>query len=65
MVMMSYPGVLDATKFGSYAGLAKAGRGYVWDEVLTRPRRTETPVSDFLSPNAPANRLDILRGVTS
>ena len=29
---------------------------------LKRPRRTAHTIPDFLSPNAPANRLDILRG---
>lgn len=32
-------------------------------EFLRRPRRTENTIPDFLSPNAPANRLDILRGL--
>jgi hypothetical protein len=32
-------------------------------EWLTRPRRTERTIPDFLSPDAPANRLDILRGL--
>lgn len=31
-------------------------------EFLARPRRTERTIPDFLSPNAPPNRLDILRG---
>jgi hypothetical protein len=30
---------------------------------LARPRRTRHTISDFLSPNAPRNRLDILRGL--
>jgi putative acetyltransferase len=34
-------------------------------EFLRRPRRTQNTIPDFLSPNAPANRLDILRGLTS
>ena len=34
-------------------------------EFLRRPRRTQNAIPDFLSPNAPANRLDILRGLTS
>ena len=29
---------------------------------LSRPRRTERMIPDFLSPDAPSNRLDILRG---
>lgn len=31
-------------------------------EFLARPRRTPRTIPDFLSPTAPANRLDILRG---
>lgn len=31
-------------------------------EFLKRPRRTESTIPDFLSPNAPDNKLDILRG---
>jgi hypothetical protein len=30
---------------------------------LSRPRRTQNTIPDFLSPNAPHNRLDILRGL--
>jgi hypothetical protein len=33
-------------------------------EFLTRPRRTQNTIPDFLSPEAPPNRLDILRGLT-
>ena len=32
-------------------------------EFLNRPRRTENTLLDFFSPNAPSNRLDILRGI--
>lgn len=34
-------------------------------EFLRRPRRTQNTIPDFLSPNAPPNRLDILRGLAS
>ncbi len=34
-------------------------------EFLRRPRRTENTIPDFLSPDAPANRLDILRGLAN
>ena len=34
-------------------------------EFLHRPRRTQNTILDFLSPDAPENRLDILRGLTS
>lgn len=32
-------------------------------ELLTRPQRTENTIPDFLAPDAPENRLDILRGI--
>ena len=32
--MKHYPKVLDEKKVGNYPALAKAGGGYVWDEVL-------------------------------
>jgi hypothetical protein len=32
-------------------------------EFLRRPRRTPRTIPDFLAPDAPANRLDILRGL--
>jgi putative acetyltransferase len=32
-------------------------------EFLSRPKRTERAIPDFLSPDAPSNRLDILRGI--
>lgn len=34
-------------------------------EFLRRPRRTPNTIPDFLSPNAPSNRLDILRGLAT
>jgi hypothetical protein len=34
-------------------------------EFLLRPRRRPNTIPDFLSPDAPANRLDILRGLAS
>lgn len=137
---MSYPTVLDPQLVGTYGAVAKAGGGYVWDEVLeyrvwchpergapdkadgsdyyyafasyeeaedfsrsnqgadeplalvlqreyidepddgqfvhvrneriaewpveflARPRRTEQTIPAFMAPDAPSNRLDILRG---
>jgi hypothetical protein len=32
-------------------------------ELLHRPRRSESTIPNFLSPEAPANRLDIIRGI--
>ena len=34
-------------------------------QFLRRPQRTPQTIPDFLSPDAPANRLDILRGLAS
>jgi hypothetical protein len=137
---MSFPPVLDPSLVGTYSAVAKAGGGYVWDEVLeyrvwchpergapderdgsdyyyafatceeaqafardnpgteeplalvlqreyidepedgqyvhvreervtewpveflSRPRRTSSTIHDFLAPDAPANRLAVLRG---
>jgi putative acetyltransferase len=42
----------------------KAERVTEWPpEFLARPRRTATTILDFLAPDAPPNRLDILRGL--
>lgn len=130
--MTAYPPARDPSAVGSYPALAKAGGGYVWDEVLeyrvwchrpagdsfrafatyeealtfstatagaerplalvlqreyidenepgefihrlderitewsvehlSRPRRTATTIPAFFAPDAPANRLDIVRG---
>jgi putative acetyltransferase len=32
--MPEYPDAMDSAKVGSYAALAGAGGGFVWDEVL-------------------------------
>ena len=32
---------------------------------LNRPKRTENTIPNFLAPDAPSNRLDLLRGITS
>jgi hypothetical protein len=32
-------------------------------EFLSRPRRTKRTIPDFLAPDAPPNRLDIIRGL--
>lgn len=34
-------------------------------EFLNRPRRTERTIPDFMAPDAPANRLDIIRGIAA
>jgi len=139
----SYPDAVDPNLVGTYSPLAKAGGGYVWDDVLEyrvwchpergspdleegsdyyhsfatyaealafsqhtkgaeaplalirqleyiaearpgeyrhvkevriaewpveflrRPRRTQNTIPDFLAPNAPTNRMDILLGLAN
>lgn len=56
---------IDEPKPGEYRHV-KDIRIAEWPvEFLRRPRRTSSTIPDFLSPNAPANRLDILRGLAS
>ena len=54
---------IDEPKPGHYVH-ARKERITEWPVVfLTRPRRDERTIPDFLSPDAPVNRLDIIRGV--
>lgn len=54
---------IDELEPGQYSHV-KEQRLTEWHvEFLKRPRRTENTIPDFLSPNAPTNRLDILRGL--
>ena len=42
----------------------KEGRVTEWPvEFLSRPRRTENTIPDFMSPDAPENKLDVIRGL--
>ena len=53
---------IDEPEPGQYVHI-KGERITEWPvEFLSRPRRTETTISDFMAPNAPENRLEILRG---
>lgn len=53
---------IDEPEPGQYIH-AKEERVAEWPvEFLSRPRRTERTIPDFLAPNAPENRLAILRG---
>src|SRR5579863_6430604 len=50
------------------AAIGQVGVGAITEwpvEFLRRPRRTPNTIPDFLSPNAHANRLDTLRGLTN
>lgn len=54
---------IDEPEPGKYVHV-KEQRLTEWQvEFLQRPKRTDKTIPDFLSPNAPTNRLDILRGL--
>jgi len=54
---------IDEPKPGMYAHM-KTPRVTEWQvEFLTRPKRTSDTIPAFFAPDAPANRLDILRGL--
>jgi putative acetyltransferase len=53
---------IDEAEPGEYRHV-KEERITEWPvEFLQRPRRTPTTIPNFLAPDAPANRLEILRG---
>lgn len=55
---------IDEPKPGEYRHV-KEPRVTEWPvEFLRRPQRTPITIPDFLAPDAPANRLEILRGQT-
>lgn len=54
---------IDEPEPGNYIHI-KEKRLTEWQvEFLNRPKRTGNTIPDFLSPNAPGNRLEILRGL--
>ena len=54
---------IDETNPGEYRHVREE-RITEWPvEFLLRPRRTPNTIPDFLAPDAPPNRLDILRGL--
>jgi hypothetical protein len=54
---------IDESEPGQYVHV-KARRLTEWPvEFLRRPKRTSSTIPNFLSPDAPPNRLDILRGL--
>ena len=54
---------IDEPEPGKYLHIKKQ-RLTEWPvEFLKRPKRTKDTIPDFFSPNAPANKLDILRGL--
>jgi putative acetyltransferase len=56
---------IDEPEPGTYVHV-KERRVTEWPvEFLSRPQRTRNTIPDFLSPTAPANRLDVLRGIAN
>jgi hypothetical protein len=54
---------IDEPTAGQYVHVKKR-RVAEWPVIfLARPRRTARTIPDFLAPNAPANRLEIIRGM--
>lgn len=54
---------IEEPEAGKYIHIKKE-RTTEWPvEFLERPKRTENTIPDFLSPDAPINKLDILRGL--
>ncbi len=54
---------IDEPEPGQYRHV-KEPRVTEWPpEFLSRPKRTPNTIPDFLSPDAPPNRLDIIRGL--
>jgi hypothetical protein len=54
---------IDEPEPGEYCHVTEARMAEWPVEFLRRPQRTPNTIPDFLSPNAPANRLDIIRGL--
>jgi hypothetical protein len=56
---------IDEPEEGQYVHV-KARRVTEWPvSFLARPKRTTSTIPDFLAPNAPPNRLDIIRGLAT
>jgi hypothetical protein len=56
---------IDEPEAGKYIHV-KEQRLTEWHvEFLSRPKRNENTIPDFMSPNAPSNRLDIIRGLSN
>ena len=63
LVLILQEEYIDEPEEGRYVHV-KEQRLTEWPvKFLERPRRTAKTIPDFFSPNAPANRLDILRGL--
>jgi hypothetical protein len=54
---------IDEPVSGHYIHITKERIAEWPPEFLARPKRTPNTIPDFLSPDAPKNRLDIIRGL--
>jgi len=64
LALVLQEGYIDEPEPGDYKHV-KARRITEWPvEFLLRPVRNENTIPDFMSPDAPPDRLDILRGVS-
>jgi len=54
---------IDEPEPGRYVHVVEARITEWLVEFLSRPRRTERTIPDFMSPGAPPNRLALLRGL--
>ena len=54
---------IDEPERGVFVHVKKARVAEWRVEWLSRPRRTKTTIPCFFAPDAPSNRLDILRGI--
>lgn len=54
---------IDEPETGVYVHIVEERRTEWPPEFLSRPKRTRHTIPDFLAPNAPLNRLQILRGL--
>jgi hypothetical protein len=65
VALVSQEEYIDEPTPGEYVHVVER-RATEWPvEFLKRPRRTERTIPDFLAPDAPPNRLDIIRGMAT
>ena len=54
---------IDEPEDGKYIHVKEPRLAEWYVEFLSRPRRNENTIPNFMSPDAPSNRLDIIRGL--
>ena len=63
LVLVSQAEYIEEPEPGNYIHIKEPRIAEWLVEFLTRPKRNAHTIPDFFSPNAPANRLDIIRGL--